>query len=176
MIPELVIPNLLTDNLKILFIGINPGLRSAAVGHHFAGYSNRFWRLLVDSGLTIERLTPEQDFRLLDYNYGITNIVPRSTANAAELTRQDFEAGAVLLLTLLQQYHPYIAAYLGKDSYHYFAKRKQFTWGVQPSAVIDSIVDIVLPNPSGLNRMPYQEQLHWYKELKIKLANIDDQV
>ena len=94
MISELVIPNLLADNLKILFMGINPGLRSAAIGHHFAGHSNRFWRLLVDSGLTSERLTAEQDFRFLELHYGITNIVPRSTATAAEITRSEFEAGA----------------------------------------------------------------------------------
>jgi double-stranded uracil-DNA glycosylase len=169
MMSTLVIPNLLKDNLKILFVGINPGLRSAKIGHHFGGYSNRFWRLLADSQLTIERLTPEQDFRLLEYNYGITNIVPRSTAIAAELTRQEFEAGAVLLLTLLQQYRPHIAAYLGKDVYPYLAHKKQTAWGSQKPGMVDQVSDFVLPNPSGLNRMPYSEQLYWYRELKIKL-------
>jgi double-stranded uracil-DNA glycosylase len=169
MMSELIIPNLLTTDLKILFIGINPGLRSAAIGHHFAGHSNRFWRLLVDSGLTYERLTGEQDTLLLQYHYGITNIVPRSTATAAELTRTEFEAGSKLLLSLLQQYHPHIAAYLGKDSYRYMIKRREFSWGVQQPSVVDLVLDFVLPNPSGLNRMPYEQQLYWYYELKKQL-------
>jgi G:T/U mismatch-specific DNA glycosylase len=169
--PELIIPNLLPADLHILFIGINPGLRSAAIGHHFAGYSNRFWRLLVDSGLTFERLTAEQDSRLLDYHYGITNIVSRPTVNAAELTSAEFKAGAELLLSLLQQHPPQIAAFLGKDSYRYIAGRRDFGWGIQPPAVSNLIIDFVLPNPSGLNRMPYLEQLNWYKKLKELLDN-----
>jgi TDG/mug DNA glycosylase family protein len=169
---ELVIPNILPADLKLLFIGINPGLRSAAIGHHFAGYSNRFWRLLVDSGLTCERLTSEQDDRLQDYYYGITNIVARSTANAAELTRAEFEKGAEILLSLLQQHKPKIAAYLGKDSYRYLAKRRDFSWGLQQMNITDSTIDFVLPNPSGLNRMPYLEQLSWYQELKKLLDNL----
>jgi double-stranded uracil-DNA glycosylase len=103
----------------------------------------------------------------LDFHYGITNIVPRSTATAAELSRSEFEAGATLLLTLLQQTRPRIAAYLGKDVYHYFAHKKQISWGAQPSQLVEQVADFVLPNPSGLNRMPYLDLLHWYQELKF---------
>jgi TDG/mug DNA glycosylase family protein len=169
---ELVLPNLLPSDIKILFIGINPGLRSAAIGHHFAGHSNRFWRLLADSGLTSGYLTAEQDSCLLDYHYGITNVVHRPTAGAAELTPSEFKAGAELLLLLMQQHLPRIAAYLGKDSYRYIAGRRDFGWGLQQPAISESIIDFVLPNPSGLNRMPFQEQLFWYKKLKERLDNL----
>jgi double-stranded uracil-DNA glycosylase len=169
MTSELIIPNLLSDHLKILFVGINPGLRSAAVGHHFAGYSNRFWRLLADSGLTEQRLTAAQDSCLLNYDFGITNIVARSSANAAELSRTEFEAGAEVFLALIQQHRPRIIAYLGKDSYRYVGKKRNFSWGIQPSSVFTFSLDFVLPNPSGLNRMPYQEQLYWYQQVKFRL-------
>jgi TDG/mug DNA glycosylase family protein len=173
MTSELLIPNLLSDHLNILFVGINPGLRSAAVGHHFAGYSNRFWRLLADSGLTEQRLTAVQDSSLLNYHFGITNIVARSSANAAELSRAEFEAGAEVFLSLIQQYRPRIIAYLGKDSYRYVGKKRNFCWGIQPIPVITFSLDFVLPNPSGLNRMPYQEQLSWYQQLKLHLDKIN---
>jgi G:T/U-mismatch repair DNA glycosylase len=77
---------------RVLFVGINPGLTSARVGHHFAGPSNRFWRLLFDSGLTPERLRPEDDHRLVTWGYGLTNLVPRATAGIDTLRREEFLA------------------------------------------------------------------------------------
>ncbi len=169
MTQELVIPNLIADNLKILFIGINPGLRSAAIRHHFAGHSNRFWKLLCDSGITPQRLRAEEDILLLNYGYGITNIVPRTTATAAELSPAEFIAGSKLLMMLLKKYQPRIAAYLGKDTYRYMGQGNAFNWGLQQQGIIETIIDFVLPNPSGLNRMPYQIQLNWYCELKKEM-------
>lgn len=164
--PGETLPNLIQTNLKILFIGINPGLRSAATQHHFAGYSNRFWRFLAEAQLTPNLYKAEQDAQLLELGYGITNIVPRPTASAAELSRTEFETGAVLLRALLHQYQPHIAAYLGKDIYRFVARQKQICWGRQLSSIIEGVIDYVIPNPSGLNRMPFQEQLNWYLELK----------
>lgn len=172
MISELAIPNLLANDLKILFIGINPGLRSAATQHHFAGHSNRFWKLLDDSRITPKRLRSEEDNLLLNYGYGITNIVPRTTATAAELTREEFLAGSKRLMELLQEYQPRVAAYLGKDTYRYMIQGNTFNWGLQQQNAVSSIVDFVLPNPSGLNRMPYQVQLQWYCQLKEKLDSL----
>ncbi len=172
MISELAIPNLLANDLKILFIGINPGLRSAAIQHHFAGHSNRFWKLLADSEITPKRLQPEADNLLLNYGYGVTNIVPRTTATASELTREEFLAGSQRLMELLQKYQPRIAAFLGKDTYRYMVRGNTFNWGLQQQNIIHPVIDFVLPNPSGLNRMPYQVQLQWYCQLKMKLDSL----
>ena len=88
----------IAPGVRVLFVGINPGLRSAATGHHFAGYSNRFWKLLHESGLVSEPITYEQDDRLPEWGFGITNIVPRATAGIDELRPEDYRAGAAALL------------------------------------------------------------------------------
>jgi TDG/mug DNA glycosylase family protein len=161
------VPDLLQVDLKVLFIGINPGLRSGATGHHFAGRSNRFWRFLAEAGFTPAKLDFTQDFQLLDLGFGITNIVPRVTATAAELTPAELRAGAARLVALLQEYRPTIAAYLGKVVYQYVARRPRFAWGRQIEPVVPEVIDFVMPNPSGLNRMLISEQLALYRELRI---------
>jgi TDG/mug DNA glycosylase family protein len=160
------VPDLLRPDLKVLFIGINPGLRSGATGHHFAGRSNRFWRFLAETGFTPVKYEAAQDFQLLEIGYGITNIVPRVTATAAELAPAELRAGAERLLTVLQGYHPAVAAYLGKVVYQYVNRQPRFEWGRQADPVVPGVVDVVLPNPSGLNRMPILEQLELYRELR----------
>src|SRR5256712_6254194 len=79
--------------IRVLFVGINPGIRSAAIGHHFAGYSNRFWKLLFDSGLVPEPIGTEDDRRLPEWGYGITNLIPRATPGIDTLTREEYAAG-----------------------------------------------------------------------------------
>ena len=169
---ELVIPNLVRQDLKILFIGINPGTRSAAVRHHFAGRSNRFWKFLFESGLTPEKLSGELDQRMLEFGYGITNLVHRSTATAAELGREEMKEGARDLLLFIMEYRPKVAAFLGKDIYRYYTKAanightREYDWGLQPVTPVQGVADFVLPNPSGLNRMPLGEQLEFYRGLQ----------
>lgn len=158
--------DLLKPGLQILFIGINPGTRSAEVGHHFAGRSNRFWKFLFESGLTPVKYDAFQDSGLLDLGYGITNIAPRTTATAAELTPAELKEGASVLLGKIRKYRPRIAAYLGKVVYRYLSGRRDFGWGRQDLSIAPGVVDFVLPNPSGLNRMPIPEQLEQYRELK----------
>lgn len=166
---ELAIPNLLQGDLKILFVGINPGLRSAAEGHHFAGRSNRFWRFLHESGLTLIKLGATQDRDMLNFGYGITNIVPRPTASAAELHPAEFKAGASVLKDLITAYQPRVAAYLGKEIYRYLSGKTKFEWGQQPTPISPPVIDFIIPNPSGLNRMPFEDQIRYYRELnKIK--------
>ena len=160
------LPDLLKPDLKILFIGINPGTRSAEVGHHFAGRSNRFWKFLFESGLTPVKYDAFRDYELLDLGYGITNIVPRTTATAAELTPAELKEGALVLLGKIRKHKPRIAAYLGKVVYQYLSGRKDFGWGRQEPALVSEVIDFVLPNPSGLNRMPIPEQLEMYQELR----------
>lgn len=160
------LPDLIRKGLTVLFIGINPGMKSGKTGHHFAGPSNRFWKFLKDSGLTPVKLNPGDDHRLLDFNFGITNIVSRVTATAAEITPGELREGAEHLRSLLREFKPEIAVYLGKVVYRYFSGRSEFHWGVQPVSVIPEIVDVVIPNPSGLNRIPIPEQLEYYRMLK----------
>lgn len=169
--PALVLPNLLKEDLNILFIGINPGLRSAETGHHFAGRSNRFWKFLYESGLTPVKLEPTQDSQLLTLGFGITNIVPRATAAAAELTTDELKEGAIILKNILLEYRPKVAAYLGKVIYQYLAGQNKCTWGIQENSIIPGVTDYVMPNPSGLNRMPIPEQLEYYRRLKRIFSN-----
>jgi TDG/mug DNA glycosylase family protein len=166
------VPDLLRPGLTILFIGINPGLTSGATGHHFAGRSNRFWRFLAETGLTPAKYRPEQDFQLLDLGYGITNIVPRVTATAAELTPAELRAGAARLLTVLEEYRPLIAAYLGKVVYQYVIRSHKLEWGRQALPAVAGIIDFVMPNPSGLNRMPIAEQLELYRQLRATVTDL----
>lgn len=160
------LPDLLRPDLMLLFIGINPGTRSAEVGHHFAGRSNRFWKFLFEAGLTPVKYDAFHDHELLDLGYGITNIASRTTVTAAELTPMELKEGALVLLGKINQYKPRIAAYLGKVVYRYLSGRREFDWGQQDLSLVSGVVDFVLPNPSGLNRMPIPEQLELYRELK----------
>ncbi|MGE5604306.1 MAG: mismatch-specific DNA-glycosylase, partial [Bacteroidota bacterium] len=121
---------------------------------------------LFESGLTPVKYDAFRDHELLDLGYGITNIVPRTTATAAELAPAELKEGALILLGKIREYRPRIAAYLGKVVYQYLSGRRDFDWGQQDLSLVSGVVDFVLPNPSGLNRMPIPEQLEIYRELK----------
>src|SRR5512143_3477987 len=111
------LPDVMARDLKVLFWGINPGLYSASVGHHFARPGNRFWRTLYAAGFTPRLLIPAQEHELLTYGYGLTNLVARATAAAAELTTAELIAGGQRLLAKVQQYQPQIVAILGVSAY-----------------------------------------------------------
>jgi double-stranded uracil-DNA glycosylase len=153
--------------VRVLFVGINPGLRSEATGHHFAGYSNRFWKLLYESGLVPEPITYEDDDRLPEFGFGITNIVPRATAGINELKPEDYRAGARLLLRKIRRYQPKTVALVGVTVWRALVEalgesdlRKQpVTLGFQ-KLTIDGARVAVLPNPSGRNAtLSYAEML-----------------
>lgn len=160
------LPDILDYNLKIVFIGFNPGLRSAETGHHYAGKSNSFWKLLHQSGITPVRLEPEEDARLPEFGYGSTNIVKRPTRSAAELTPSEFREGAAALKKLLLLYKPRIACYVGIGVYRAFSGQKDISCGVQEQSVVENITDYVCSSPSGLNRLPYDRQLECFKGLQ----------
>jgi len=144
------VPDVIAPGLKILFVGINPGLYSGAVGHHFARPGNRFWPTLAAAGLTDRVLPPFEERALLGLGYGITNLVSRVTAAADELSDEELQAGQHALAAKTRRYRPRILAVLGVDAYRRAFQRPQAALGPQVEPVAESRV-WVLPNPSGLN-------------------------
>jgi double-stranded uracil-DNA glycosylase len=144
------VPDLIAPGLKVLFCGINPGLYSGAVGHHFARPGNRFWPALHAGGFTPRVLSPFQEHELLQWGYGITNIVPRATARADELSAAELQAGARRLEAKVRQYRPKAFAVVGIGAYRTAFDRPDAVLGLQPQHLAESLL-WVLPNPSGLN-------------------------
>src|SRR6186713_651124 len=95
---------------RILFVGINPGIRSATIGHHFAGYSNRFWKLLFDSKLVPEPIRAEDDHRLPEWGYGLTNLIARPSPGIDVLQPKEYAAGAAILRRKIRRWNPDIVA------------------------------------------------------------------
>jgi TDG/mug DNA glycosylase family protein len=167
-----VIPGLrdiLAPNLCVVFCGINPGLKSAALGHHFAGHGNRFWKTIHLAGFTREEIAPENDDLVLAYRCGLTTAVERPTSRAGELSRDEFERAASGLSAKIARYLPRYVAFLGKPAFSAIFDRKSVSWGKQ-DAVLGGSKTWVLPNPSGLNRSFGLDQLvRAYTELRIAL-------
>ena len=157
--------------VRVLFVGINPGIRSSQTGHHFAGPSNRFWKLLFESGLTAERITFEDDDRLPEFGYGITNIVPRPTPGIDTILPLEYVAGRLALRRKILRFKPSIVAMVGVTVYRaMFPERKgPLTLGPQPERIGETEV-FALPNPSGRNaNFTYAEMLAAFRLLKRRL-------
>jgi TDG/mug DNA glycosylase family protein len=144
------LPDLIAKGLKVLFCGINPGLYSAAVGHHFARPGNRFWPALHKGGFTDRQLSPYEESQLLNLGYGITNLVARSTAAAAELANEEFLLGAGILEKKVLAYKPKWVAFVGLGAYRMAFKRPKAIIGPQDERLGPARVWIV-PSTSGLN-------------------------
>jgi TDG/mug DNA glycosylase family protein len=154
--------------VRVLFVGINPGIRSALTGHHFAGFSNRFWKLLYEARLVPEPITYEDDDRLPEWGYGITNIVPRATPGIDTLDPEEYVAGRVKLRAKIRRHKPAVVALVGVTVYRaMFPERKgQVTLGLQEDRIAESAM-FVLPNPSGRNaNFSYAEMLAAFKALR----------
>lgn len=162
----------ITKDLKVLFCGINPGLKSAFDGHHFSGRSNRFWKVLNQSGFTPQQIEPENDFTILDFGYGLTTAVARPTVRADELSKEEFKDSIEIFKTKVTQFQPEYIAFLGKAAYAAFSGKKQILWGLQSEDFCGSKV-WVLPNPSGLNRgFPIADLVTHYSELYQVISKI----
>jgi TDG/mug DNA glycosylase family protein len=144
------VPDLLAPGLRVLFVGINPSLYSAAVRHHFARPGNRFWPTLHAAGFTERLLSPFEERELLAAGCGVTNIVARATAAADELDDDELRTGARRLARKVTRYRPTFVAFLGVTAYRTAFARPKAKLGRQPEAMGASAV-WVLPNPSGLN-------------------------
>ncbi len=167
----------------MLFVGINPGVRSALTGHHFAGHSNRFWKLLYDARLVPTPITCLDDDRLPEWGYGITNIVARPTPGMGDLSPADYRVGARVLLRKVRRYQPDIVALVGVTVYRALLVAAGVP-GVRTSTVSLGFHDgngnlgglgmmpagsrvFVLPNPSGRNaNYSYAEMLEAFRTLR----------
>jgi double-stranded uracil-DNA glycosylase len=172
------LPDYLAPGLSILFVGINPGLRSAKVGHHYAGSSNRFWKLLFDTGLIPSPLTYQDDWRLPEFGFGLTNLIARPTGGVQDLGKQDFLQGHQALLTKISSYQPRLVALLGVTIARMLLSAKQgedldqrslgnsIQVGLQ-SFSMSGVPVWVLPNPSGRNaHYSYQQMKALFGGLK----------
>ncbi len=155
--------------VRILFVGINPGQRSEAIGHHFAGYSNRFWPLLYDAKLVSERLAAEDDGRLSEWGLGITNLVARMTPGIDTLKPAEYVAGLRALRRKIRRFKPAIVALLGVSMYRHLFDVPPGTpvsQGMQAQTLAGARV-FLLPNPSGRNaNFTYGEMLAVFRALR----------
>jgi TDG/mug DNA glycosylase family protein len=160
--------DIVAPQLRVLFVGINPGLRSAEIGHHFGGKTNPFWRLLHAAGFTPELLPPEEDARLTEWGLGITNLCARPSRAADELTREELQAGAKILARKVARLRPRAVALVGISLYkQVFPAGKTPGPGEKPDKLAGAPV-FVLPNPSGLNASfpGFAQKLVWFEKLR----------
>lgn len=176
------LPDHIQPDVDILFVGINPGLRSARVGHHFAGPSNRFWKLLYESRLVTEPLTAKDDGRLPEWKLGLTNIIDRSSRGIDTLAAEEYRRGIVALTKKIRRYRPRIVALLGVTIYRMvfgFDQRvpPRIALGARASEIA-GVPIFLLPNPSGRNaHYSYEEMLAAFQSLRklrgMRLRHLD---
>ena len=155
-------------DVRVLFVGINPGVRPAETGHHFAGYSNRFWKLLFEAKLVPTPVIYEDDDRLPEFGFGITNICARATPGIDTLMPEEYVVGRVKLRRKILRYQPRIVAMVGVTVFRaMFPERKgAVKLGPQAEKIGEAAV-FVLPNPSGRNaNFTYAEMLAAFRALK----------
>ncbi len=144
------IPDVIAKDLRVLFVGINPSLYSAAVGHHFARPGNRFWPTLHRCGMTPRQLAPEEDRLLVEYGGGLTNLVARATARADEVSAEELVRGAATLRRKIRRWAPRAVAIVGVTAYRIAFGRPEAAIGRQAEDIAGALL-WVLPNTSGLN-------------------------
>jgi len=160
--------DVVVERPDVLLVGINPGLRSGAVGHHFAGNGNPFWRLLEASKLTPRLLHYEEDEKLADFGIALTNLCARVTRTAAELEPDEIERGRRTLARKIAKLEPRVVAFVGVSLYQmYFRLPKSGGPGEKPETIAGARV-FVVPNPSGLNASfpGFEHKLVWFEALR----------
>jgi mismatch-specific thymine-DNA glycosylase len=172
-----VLRDRIEPGVRVLFVGINPGMRSEAIGHHFAGYSNRFWKLLHESGLVPEPIRAEDDDRLPEWGYGMTNLVPRATPGIDTLRREEFAAGVHALERKVARFKPRVVALIGVTVFRSvfgLGAGLPVRLGLQRERFhLHGARVFVLPNPSGRNaNFTYREMLASFRALRRVLARM----
>ena len=175
----------IAPGIRVLFVGINPGVRSAETGHHFAGFSNRFWKLLAESRLVPEPITYVDDGRLVEWGLGITNLIARPSPGIDDLRPQEYVEGWTILEKKIRRYRPAVVALVGVTVYRAIlpllgdpvpVKRRSATTsresvlGLRPEVIHGSRL-FVLPNPSGRNaNFTPAEMLNAFRALRRYLG------
>ena len=171
----------IAPGLRVLFVGINPGVRSAITGHHFAGPSNRFWKLMFESGLVSGPVNHEDDDRLIEEGLGFTNLVPRPSPGIDDLKPAEYLAGWAALDRKIARYRPATVALVGVTLYRAIRPMLHATEPIKPPRPGDELVGLrretihearvfVLPNPSGRNaHFSYAEMLNAFRKLRRSL-------
>jgi double-stranded uracil-DNA glycosylase len=167
---------------RVLFVGINPGVRSAQTGHHFAGFSNRFWKLLWEARLVPEPIDYRSDDRLTEWGLGITNLIARPSPGIDDLRPAEYVEGWRVLERKIQRNQPEVVALVGVTLYRAIRpvldggtrpKGTAISLGLQPETIHGAPV-FVLPNPSGRNaNFSYAEMLAAFRKLRRTLAQLE---
>jgi TDG/mug DNA glycosylase family protein len=161
----LTLPDLLDGDVDLLFVGINPGMKSARVGHYYAGPGNLFWRCLYESGLTSELLTPQQDRRVREWGIGITDCVKRATRNASEVRPQEFREAAEALVRKIERCAPRLVCFNGLMGYRQTLDPNA-SLGLQPGTLGGAPV-FVVPSTSAANAgFTREERVEWFRRLR----------
>lgn len=166
-----MLTDIIDHHLDVIFCGINPGLKSADDGHHFSGKSNRFWKVLHQSGFTSYEIEPVNDTHILNSGYGLTTAVARATSRADELSKEEFDQALDTFKAKITEFQPKYIAFLGKAAYKAFSKKKEISWGPQSEDFCGAKV-WVLPNTSGLNRgFSLSDLVSAYQEFYLVIKN-----
>ncbi|ANF52804.1 mismatch-specific DNA-glycosylase [Chryseobacterium glaciei] len=169
-----MLTDIIARNLTVIFCGINPGLKSSEDGHHFSGRSNRFWKVLHESGFTSHQIEAENDTSILDFGYGLTTAVARPTSRADELSKEEFDNSLEIFKEKMTKFQPKYIGFLGKAAYKAFSGKKQIEWGLQTEDFCGAKV-WVLPNTSGLNRgFSLDDLVVSYGKFYIEIQNLEE--
>ncbi|MDB5500241.1 MAG: Uracil-DNA glycosylase superfamily [Tardiphaga sp.] len=161
------LPDILADDLDVVFCGLNPGLCAADAGHHFVGRGNRFWPVLFRSGFTPRLFEPADDRLLLNEGCGLTTVVARPTASVDQISVSEFAGASDTLRRKIEVHKPGFVAFLGKKAYSAIIDRSTVEWGPQ-TGLFGGTRAWVLPNPSGRNRgFSFDELVVAYRELRL---------
>ncbi len=167
------VPDYLRRGLRLVIVGINPGLRSGASGHHYAYPGNHFWPLLFEAGLIPEPLTYADDHRVLEHDIGLTNLCDRTARSQDELTREEMAAGAANLCAKLLRYRPRAVCFNGMAIYEAFSGRRKVRPGLQEERLDSDILIFVVPSSSGRTAAyPRPAKLALFRELKALVDRV----
>jgi TDG/mug DNA glycosylase family protein len=160
------VPDYVRPGLKLLIVGINPGVRSGATGHHYAWPGNHFWPLMYESGLIPEPLTFAEDHRVLEWDIGLTNLCDRTSRQASDLSKAELREGAAGLRQKLLDWRPGVVCFNGKGIYETFSERKNVSLGLQPETVGESRLFVVPSSSARTAAYQRDAKLRFYRELK----------
>ena len=179
------LPDYLRKDLDMFFVGINPGLAAAYTGQYYTGPGNHFWKCLYLSGFVDHEMTCKDDYKLMDYGIGFTNMVARTTKGSKDLSKAELKEGGKILTEKVKEYRPKLLVFNGKISYEVYSSKKKFHFGVQPELVEGTNTKIwVMPSssarcaqlPRAVDKVPFFEALKRYCDfLRGNLTGVKDE-